>query len=475
MVYLVLYALVFGPTLLLLTLASLLVFDYYRPYRNAKRPKRLLTTPELIARGPAHQEPAAPIYKPHAISAIDLIDWRAIASIALTASVIIATTVFIWDPATIDEYFPTLENATRVAVAMIAAAGLLASNLVCGSWWIEMHRRRVIHAEVYAFAIWSLNHIAWLLTVTFTHIDGAMPFNRALGIVLSIVAAIAVSLAIATAYSDHAGRARIICLFIALVAVAMFWSSHPLGVVDAALAVVAIGYWQSRILLSSHNQRGASSISASGEGKKIRFKEAINHMRGKAMHLSIIAAALMLCILFKQWGDNGTLNGESTVSALRWLFVSALSVMVYLAMRRWLGQSRSEAIAWASACGIAALAILTAPSLLAWARADAASNGYYLAGHVIAIQEAVIGMGAVCVLLILMWLDILKPLRPFLAALAFPMILLMTVDTSIISPETFQSDLVTWLELTIATIALFVMIGSVYGIAEHRQRSVRWQ
>ena len=221
------------------------------------------------------------------------------------------------------------------------------STVLCAHWWLRLRRERVVHAEVYAIAVWIAPYIVWgLITLAILPFTGGkllpffhqeVPADTMLGTIFggptalatatgSAIAVAAVSLIIANRM-PHRTKWLPLCFTLIIPSATYFWFAQPFGFAHIGFTVIVAGYAvtkESRRL----RQLTAHTVETVTPTRPIQYVAV-------AVGVALTAAALWLYTPYladpAQWNDAGparfVLTQTVVAGTLGMLVLAALTIV----------------------------------------------------------------------------------------------------------------------------------------------------
>ena len=185
------------------------------------------------------EEPTAP--RPRRFALADLRSGIALACLAVPIAIALAYATFAW-------YW------------VWVLLGL--ATVLCAHWWLRLRRERVLHAEVYAIALWIAPNIVWgIITIAILPFTGGklLPFFHqevqaesmlgtifggqiALAIATGSAVAVAAAFLIIANWMPHATKWLPLCLIGSIPAATYFWFAQPFGFAHIGFMSIVAGY-----------------------------------------------------------------------------------------------------------------------------------------------------------------------------------------------------------------------------------------
>ncbi len=388
---------------------------------------------------------------PHVIGLAKLLDRGGVMAIIFTAIVLISNSMMLFSPGEYIRIFP--EYITGVA--------LLYTNVLCVKWWFSMRCRRVANAGYIALSTWSISRIIWLMLLI--AYDRYNPSDNLflMWLIASVAAAFIIFIMI-SAYRWHLPLLHNIALAIIMLGVALFWVTNILGIVDAGIAVVCLGYWMLRandFQFRLHTYIAGATFSP---GTRVATVSMLNQMRHRisilAVLLAFIALAGVVWFIIDPERDGAGL-------ALRWSSLLIACALLGLVMHRHSIFNRHHRLAWIAMLALSIMVIHSAFQMLI----DATFHSYdlddfvYLPYAIIALQALTIAFGALLLLLITLWLDIWRAARPLMASFVLLMLLISTLDVFSSSHADRGIDFWIWLDMFMLLIVAIPILRCISG------------
>lgn len=239
------------------------------------------------------------------------------------------------------------------------------STVLCAHWWLRLRRGRILHAEVYAIALWMAPNIVWgIITLAILPLTnrklppffyqevppesmlgaifgGPIPLAIAAG---SAVAVVAASLILANRMRQGT-KWLSLCLILTIPCATYFWFAQPFGFAHIGFTAIIAGY-----AITKESRRSSEP--------HLRPVVTSNHTRLTQYAASVVcvalsAAALWLYIPYLAdlalWDDGGTARFVLTQTVL----AGTLGMLVLTALT--LTSSRAAHNYRAAAFGIGAM------------------------------------------------------------------------------------------------------------------------